>query len=152
MFKKAIESVFILPVIVILGVILNFKSFLYDFNLSWFEVGVSSAYLIIWIINFKSALKNKKYKLILVLTIFWIITFITSSIGLYINFNPHHTIFDILLIFLFFIFLTPLFGFKFVIEQIIISRYIIFILFLIISFIFSVFGLKFLIAQRKNRI
>ena len=110
MFKKSIESVFILPDVAILGIILNFSSSLYS-DISWLEFCASVIYLIKWIVNFKSALKNKNYRLIRVSTIFWIITFISSSIGLYINFNPHHRISDILLIFLFLFFSYSAFWF-----------------------------------------
>jgi len=150
MFKESIESGLILPVILVFATALNFNSFLYSSNLSWFEVGVSIIYLIIWIVNFRSALKNKKYNLILASTIFWIATFITSSITLYINVNPDNTIYSILLILLAILLLTPLHGFEFVISHIISNRYIIFILFLTISLIFSLLGLKFLIEQKKK--
>ncbi len=152
MFKKSIESGIILPIIVILATILNFKSYLYDSNLSWFEVGVSVIYLIIWIINFKSAWKDKKYNLILASTIFWITTFITASIILYMVVNPYNKIDSTVLLFLDIFLLTPLFGFEFVIKQIIISRYIILILMSAISFVFSLLGLIFLVTKRKGRI
>ena len=151
--KKVIESGFILPVIVILGTILNFKSYSYSSNLSWFEVGVSSIYLVIWALNFKFALKNKRYKLILASIIFWIVTFITASMVLYDVVNPDSTLYNSsILLYLNIFLLTPLFGFKFVISQIASNRYIHLILILTISFIFSLLGLKFLISQRKNRI
>lgn len=150
MFKKAIESGLILFAIVILAVAFNFNAALYSSNLSWLEFSVSVTYLIIWAMNFKSALKNKNYSLIRTSTIFWIATFITSSITLYINVNPN--INSTLLIPLAILLLTPLYGFEFIIKQIANYRYAAVVLVIAISFIFSLLGLKFLIAQKKNRI
>lgn len=143
MLKKAIESGAILPIIIILATILNFRSFLYSFNLSWFEVGVSVIYLAIWIITLKSSWKNKKYNLIFISSIFWITTFTLSSMLVHIRMNNADIDLPLLLVLLL---ITPLFGLEFLINH----RYIIYIVISVISFVFSAFGTFSLITKRKK--
>ncbi|HBV69029.1 MAG TPA: hypothetical protein DEF04_13285, partial [Clostridiales bacterium] len=139
MMKKVIESGVTLPIIVILAIFLNFKAFLYSSNLSMFEFCVSIFYLIIWGLVFKTARRNKRYNLILVSTVFWIMTFLTSSLVSYVrasNADISPPLFFVIVL------LTPLFGLEFIINH----KYMVYILMSIISFLFSYLGVKFLLT------
>ena len=147
MFKESIKSGFILPVIIVLATAFNFNSALYSSNLSWFEVCVSVIYLLIWGVTFSSAWKNKNYNLIRASAIFWITTFILSSLLLHIRMNNADIGLPLLLVIPL---ITPLFGLEFLTNYIINQRYIIYILISAVSFVFSSFGLFFLITNRKK--
>jgi len=143
--KKNIESGLIIPVVVILSIILNLKSFLYQSNLSLFEYLVSIVYLVIWVYIFSIGIINKKSSLIFFSTIFWIMTFLTSAVSLYVIITD--ILFSENILFLI-VFITPLSGFDFMFDD----NYMLFVLTLIISCCYSYFGVKFLTTQRKKKI
>lgn len=134
----------LLTIIIVVSIFFNFNTFFMGGPPVLMEFLVSIAYLIIWGLFFRYALKNKEYNLVLFSTIFWMLACLTSIVHIYININ--HATFDNIILFAI-IFISPLYGLSFIFNH----TFMLEISVIIISYCFLYFGIKFLIMKRKEQ-
>lgn len=132
----------ILIIITILAIAFNLSSFINGGYSSFFGSLISFAFIAIWVLVFRCALKNKDYTLIIISIVFWSLTFIIAFLTLYVNITEVDMSFMIPFVV---IFLTPLYGLDVIGRDNIITLAI--IIAIAISFVWL--GLKSIIKSKK---
>lgn len=134
-----------LAAITILSIIINFEAFIFGGKAGIFGFLVSLSYAVMWVGLFGYALKKKRDQLIFASVVFWILTGMTALITLYANMNQIVD-FSIMAPFAL-LFLTPLYGMNFLIDDTI-PNLIVMIAFAS-CFIFS--GIIFMLYNRQRK-
>ena len=139
---KNISLVILLIIITVLAMGANFNSFVFGGKAPLFGLLSSFAFVTTWVLIFRYALKNKEYNLILPSTVFWLLTFLTALITIYINITETTISFIIPFAVLF---LAPLYG----INYIDLHNLITLAIMVIIAGNFIYFGSRFIIINKK---
>lgn len=140
--KKVVLSIF-LVVINIIVIILNFNSALQGGAASLFDFIVTVIYLCVWIFIFIYSIKHKEHNLVLPSTLFWMVVLLTTLVTICINVSDVTINFIVPFVT---VFLTPLYGFRFLVT----SYVVLLIIIAIISSYFIYYGLKFIIRSRNT--